>query len=72
MMRAEDSLVVLHELLAAIKDTIHLIRVDEGIGTITVEDDGWEAGPSLCRLLLQLLATSRIIHHGDLSRIVDV
>ena len=72
MMRAEDSLVVLEELLAAIEDTIHLIRVDEGIGTITVEDDGWEAGPSLCRLLLQLLATSWIVDHGDLSRIVDV
>lgn len=72
MTRAEDSLVVLEELLAAIEDTIHLIRVDDGIGTIAVEDDGWEAGPSLCRLLLQLLAASRIIDHGDLARVVDV
>ena len=72
MTRAVDSLVVLEELLAAIEDTIHLIRVDHGIGTITVEDDGWEAGPSLCRLLLQLLAASWVIHHGDLARVVDV
>ena len=72
MMRVEDSLVVLQKLLAAIEDTIHLIRVDHGIGTIVIEDDGREAGPPLCRLLLQHLAPSWVVDHRDLSRIVDV
>ena len=70
--RASESLVVLHDLLAAIKNTVHAVRVDDGVGLIVIENDGREAGPPLCGLLLQLLATSRIIHHGDLSRIVDV
>ena len=70
--RASESLVVLHDLLAAIKNTVHAVRVDDGVGLIVIENDGREAGAPLCGLLLQLLATSRIIHHGDLSRIVDV
>ena len=70
--RASESLVVLHDLLAAIKNTVHAVRVEDGVGLIVIEDDGREAGPPLCRLLLQHLAPSWVVDHRDLSRIVDV
>ena len=67
-----QSLVVLDGREVLVDAFVHLIRILHGVALVTVEHHGRDGGPSLRRQLLQLLAPSWVVDHGDLPRIADV